>query len=142
MKRADSNANRTKLPVLAGDRPVTLGDCRGGARPCALLGCRFNLLLDVDKRGNISINTQTGWVQLPADMTDSEFSRTVDRALEKIAASTKRVPSCAIDEIEVNGEMTLESVADVYGLSRERIRQIENKASERAQLHVTARGMQ
>ena len=37
-------------------RPRTVGDCRGGPRPCPFVSCRFNLLMDVDDRGNITLN--------------------------------------------------------------------------------------
>lgn len=49
------------LPVLRDqldplDRPVTVGDCRGGVRPCPWVSCRFNLLIDVLDDGSIVIN--------------------------------------------------------------------------------------
>ena len=50
-----------KLPVVQ-DRdifakPRTVGDCRGGIRPCPRFGCEFNLLLDVLEDGSIVLNT-------------------------------------------------------------------------------------
>lgn len=47
-----------RLPVLRDplERPVTVGDCRGGYRPCPYVSCRHNLLLDVLEDGSLVIN--------------------------------------------------------------------------------------
>lgn len=47
------------LPVIQPDpmqRPLTVGDCRGGPRPCAYLSCKFNLLLDTLEDGSLVLN--------------------------------------------------------------------------------------
>ena len=46
------------LPVVRDplERPKTLGDCRGGVRPCPWLSCRFNLLTDVLEDGTLVLN--------------------------------------------------------------------------------------
>lgn len=44
------------LPMAPLVRPVTVGDCRDGPRPCPWLSCRHNLLLDVLEDGAIVLN--------------------------------------------------------------------------------------
>jgi hypothetical protein len=51
-----------RLPVIERDpleRPATVGDCRGGVRPCPWLSCRFNLLVDVLEDGNLVLNARS-----------------------------------------------------------------------------------
>lgn len=46
------------LPVLRDPltRPVTVGDCREGVRPCPFLSCRFNMLIDTLEDGTLVLN--------------------------------------------------------------------------------------
>jgi len=45
------------LPVIQDlQRPQTVGDCRGGPRPCGYVSCRYNLLLDCLDNGDLVIN--------------------------------------------------------------------------------------
>lgn len=99
-----------RLKVVAPDhlptRPITRADClEGGSnamRPCPWVSCRHHLGLDVaDKTGTVKRNGEVGaW--------DSE-------------------ESCALDVAE-RGPETLEEVGRVMGLTRERVRQIEELA--------------
>lgn len=49
-----------RLPVVPArdplERPRTVGDCRGGPRPCPWISCRFSLLVDVLEDGSLVIN--------------------------------------------------------------------------------------
>lgn len=47
-----------RLPVVRDplERPKTVGDCRGGIRPCPWLSCRFNLLVDTLEDGSLVLN--------------------------------------------------------------------------------------
>jgi hypothetical protein len=99
---------RAELQALGADepywRPKTRGDCAGVPRPCPYVACSKNLYLDVSETGSIILNfphLEPG--QMPADR------------------------SCAIDLAE-RGPMTLEEIAVVTNLTRERIRQVELKA--------------
>jgi hypothetical protein len=129
-------AGRSELQALGGDepyvRPRTRGDCRwcpvcqlvrDGApqgvplscghqiaevifrsRPCVFAACKFSLYLDVSETGSIILNfphLEPG--QMPVDR------------------------SCSLD-LSDRGPMTLEEVAVVTNLTRERIRQVELKA--------------
>lgn len=92
-------------------RPLTRGECVHGVRPCPWVGCRFNLFLDVNpKNGSIKLNHPG----LEPDEIDPERS-------------------CALDVAEKDG-LILECVAEAMGgMTRERVRQIEDKALERLQ---------
>jgi hypothetical protein len=49
-------------------------------------------------------------------------------------------PSCVLDEAE-RGPQTLEHIADVLGVTRERVRQIEAKALTKAWAYAEALGL-
>lgn len=99
---------RAELQAIGADgpywRPKTRGDCSRVQRPCPYVACSKNLYLDVSETGSIILNfphLQPG--QMPAER------------------------SCALDLAE-KGPMTLEEIAVVTNLTRERIRQVELKA--------------
>lgn len=99
---------RAELQALGADepydRPKTRADCARVPRPCPYVACKYSLYLDVSETGSIILNfphLEPG--QMPADR------------------------SCALDLAE-RGAMTLEDIAVVTNLTRERIRQIELKA--------------
>jgi hypothetical protein len=106
--QADLAAARVELRVLGADqpydRPKTRGDCASVPRPCPFVACSMNLYLDTSEMGSIILNfphLEPG--QMPAEQ------------------------SCALDLAD-QGNMTLEEIAVVTNLTRERIRQIELKA--------------
>lgn len=112
--QVELRAGRAELRVLGADqpyeRPKTRGDCERVPRPCPYVACAHSLYLDVSDTGSIILNfphLEPG--QMPADQ------------------------SCALDLAE-RGEMTLEEIAAVTNLTRERIRQIELKALTRRAL--------
>lgn len=92
--------------------PRTRGDCLPGgsneSRPCPWTRCRHHNAVD--------INPHTG-------------------AVTEIADPTEMTVSCSLDGADREPEMTLEQVGQVFGVSRERIRQIESKG-----LHRVGRG--
>jgi hypothetical protein len=101
-------AGRAELQAIGADepywRPKTRGDCAQVPRPCPYVACSKNLYLDVSETGSIILNfphLEPG--QMPAER------------------------SCALDLAE-RGAMTLEDIAVVTNLTRERIRQVELKA--------------
>ena len=89
--------------------PKTRGDCIDGPRPCPHHRCRHNLVADTLKDGTVRFH----WS--PAD--------------EPWRAS------CALDEAS-NGPMVAEAVADAMGISRERVRQLEESALRRLKRRV------
>jgi hypothetical protein len=106
--KADLAAGRDELQALGADepydRPTTRADCARVPRPCPYVGCKYSLYLDVTETGSMIFNfphLEPG--QMPAKQ------------------------SCALDLAE-RGAMTLEDIAVVTNLTRERIRQIELKA--------------
>jgi len=87
-------------------RPKCRAECAEVPRPCPYVSCRYNLYLDVTEIGTLKMN----WPDAdPDEMTES----------------------CALDVAD-NGGITLETVAALVGMTRERIRQIEAAAVERA----------
>lgn len=87
-------------PVDDVSRPRTRAECRGEARPCPWVACKFHLYLDVNpETGSIKINFPD---LEPWDMKDT----------------------CSLDVAE-RGGITLEEVGEILNLTRERIRQVE-----------------
>ncbi len=86
------------LPII---RPRTRGDCYAGPRPCPWVSCRHHLYLDV--RGSRVTESFPG--REPWELEES----------------------CSLDLAD-RGERTLDGVAQVFGLSRERVRQVEERA--------------
>jgi hypothetical protein len=107
----------TKLELAAGqaelkeigadgpyERPKTRGDCAQVPRPCPFIACKYSLYLDVSETGSIILN----FPHLdPGEMPPEQ--------------------SCALDLAD-KGPMTLEDIAVVTNLTRERIRQVELRA--------------
>ena len=81
-------------------RPQRRGDCENGPRPCPFVSCKWNLYLDVNSHGGIKFNFP--------------------------GVELEDLPqTCALDVADRGGE-TLEEVGRTFGVTRERIRQIEN----------------
>lgn len=109
--RLELATGREELKALGADapyeRPRTRGDCAQVPRPCPYVACKYSLYLDVSPTGSIILNfphLEPG--QMPAER------------------------SCALDLAD-RGPMTLEYIAVVTNLTRERIRQVELKALTR-----------
>lgn len=106
-------------PSDAPPRPMRRADCIEGERPCPWVSCRHHLALDVTSNGNLAIY---------APATDGELD------LEAMPET------CALD-VAGRGEQTLEEVAELFGLTRERIRQIADVALARfKRRHTFLRG--
>jgi len=103
------------------EHPRTRGECQGGPRPCPLVGCFYNNYLELrhqfDRRG--SLTPPTIKILHP------------DRLPEDVPPED----SCVLDIADA-GPQTLERVARVYGLTRERVRQIEAPAIRKIQRKV------
>ena len=81
------------------------GESIGHCRPCAFVGCRHNVYLDVRRSGeSLQINTDAE----PWDVDPEQ--------------------SCALDLVEAWGPMKLKDIGQVLNVTRERTRQIEEKA--------------
>lgn len=137
-------AARNRLPVV--DVPRTVGDCRGTARPCHRVQCKFNLLLDIKANGAIAFNARfdgakegmTRWINRSPE-NDERFAREMEASVEAwFADPDNPPPSCLIDEVEVlrrvgrqrpgSDETILEHIAERMFLTGEGCRQTEVKA--------------
>ncbi len=102
--RAEWRGEIASARHLLAQRPKTRAECAEVVRPCVHVSCRYNLFLDS--------SAQTGTVTFlrpnlePGDMDPTG--------------------SCALDVAE-QGEHTLEEVSQIFGVSRERVRQLEEK---------------
>lgn len=91
--------------------PRLRGECLRGPRPCPLVGCLYNNYLEVRRNpGEAPRIKILHPSRLPEDMPPRE--------------------SCSLDMAD-SGPHTLKEVADVLGLTRERIRQIEVRALQK-----------
>jgi len=101
------------LPPGATPRPKTRADCVDGPRPCPWVSCRHHLAIDVLASGSFQVNFPSRL----ADLADT----------------------CALD-IADRGAATLEEIALLVNLTRERVRQIEIRAMARYRLKILQAG--
>ena len=123
--RTESRTSKRTLAVLSAlypfpegvERPRTRGECEGGERPCPFVSCRYHLYLDpsTEKDDSIKLNFP-------------------DLEVEQLEHS------CALDVADRDGS-TLEYVADLLNVTRERIRQIELHALEKVERRGARIGM-
>ena len=115
-RRVRERMKQLQLPGLNDDAPVepppywrpkTRGDCVNGPRPCPFVACRYNLMADISPAGSL---------KLPFG--------------DSVEAFTEVTHTCALDAAEAGG-MTLEQVAVLTNLTRERVRQVERMAASR-----------
>jgi hypothetical protein len=100
LTREELRVGALLYPPVDVPRPQTRGECRGDARPCPWVACKFHLYLDV--------NPETGSIKLNfPDLEPWELPHT-----------------CSLDVAE-RGGITLEEVGEIMNLTRERIRQVE-----------------
>ena len=97
---------RLVAPEPTPPRPRTRADCIDGPRPCPWVACRHHLNLEVNPTGGL-------------------------RQLEAAPWTSEANPSCSLDLVDAHGTLTLEQVASILGLTRERVRQVEMKAFAR-----------
>lgn len=117
---AASNDEQEQLP----ERPRVRSECAPGApgalRPCPWVSCRFHTALNVSARGIIQSRAGVQWA-----LNGKEDKS--DAIADEVVSS--HLPTCALDVIdELEGGATLQEVADVLSCSRERVRQVEERA--------------
>jgi len=97
-------------------RPTTRGACEGGARPCVLVGCRYNTYLEPPApHSGGAIRLNHGNVE-PGNRPPAD-SCALDVAVEQHDT-----------RLEAHGGASLERVGQVLGVVRERVRQVEEAA--------------
>lgn len=96
--------------------PLNRGECENSVRPCPYISCIYHLYLDVSPKGGSII-------QNFPDLEPHQLKET-----------------CALDVVYKNPTgLTLEEVGDLFGLTRERIRQVERVAIIKFQSVFTKR---
>lgn len=117
-------ARRIDLPVHNEPRPLTRADCIDGPRPCPWVGCKYHLLIDVKDKGGMVVNFDGGLRTISTRRAiDEEW---MDSAVDRLETMKH---TCALDVADL-GEHTLEEVGELYGLTRERIRQMVDVSLE------------
>jgi len=102
--------HRADLPPLPPrELPLTRAECEDGIRPCPFVSCHHHLYLDV--------NPETGSIKLNFPHLEPWEMR----------------ESCALDVAERAG-ITLEEVGAIVNLTRERVRQVEVRATTKLRL--------
>ena len=103
-------ASDADVEIAGHERPRTRGDCEPGGcneqRPCPWVSCKFHLYLDV--------NPVTGALKL-------NFPHLEVGELEH---------TCVLDAAD-EGDRTLSEVGELINLTRERVRQVEEKLARR-----------
>lgn len=109
-------------PKKRGCTPTPFGqrsECEGGARPCLRLGCRYHLAAEwqLAARGGYLL------------VENKPVAKRLRKFLKDLEANLPACipPTCALD-VEPGEEQTLEVVGEQFGLTRERIRQLEARA--------------
>jgi hypothetical protein len=97
-------------------RPRTVGECRGGIRPCPFVSCRFNLLVDALPDGSLSVRDDNGRTRIPRRASETECERSIDRAVDSWFDAENPPVSCALDV--AREERTLEETGNALGMTR------------------------
>lgn len=104
-------------------RPRTRGECLDGERPCPWVGCRWHLALDVGERAG-TLHSYTRHSLPIRGTTAEDFEWWSDVLVARVEHASE---TCALDVAD-SGGVTLQRVATLLGVTRERVRQIEAKA--------------
>lgn len=104
----------TRLPVIqpaTQQRPTSREQCRGGIRPCPFVGCADHLITNY-------VMGKLRFEGLGRDATDDEV---VERLMEM-------PETCLRDVLERGESLNLESIGEILGVTRERVRQVQASA--------------
>lgn len=102
-------------------RPERRADCAGGPRPCPWVSCAHHLL----PARLMRIRTTAG------ERTQTSVVAGADMSVDDAVAWLESMPySCALDVADA-GVGTLEQIAEVFGVTRERVRKLESAALEK-----------
>lgn len=133
-------------------------DCLDKPRPCPWVGCKHHLLLDVNEEtGTITLNVGRVMVPSATRRRKTTLVRRVNVVSEKnkspgaVGVQNKKLDhatsklfeefesivggsgrmTCVLDCVEGETSHTLEQVGDLFGVTRERIRQIESRGRKK-----------
>jgi len=116
-----------RLPVVA-ERPLVRADCELGGplyiRPCPWVGCRHHAIgISATSRDLTLANGRDEPVAIPHRANERDVAAFIEKAATMIAE--QQIESCTLDHAQRERGGTLENVAIVLGVTRERVRQIE-----------------
>lgn len=113
--------------------PKTRGDCEGVDLPCNFLSCRHNLVISAVGTGR-DAGARVSGLRRMIDMDNPELMEAIR---DRLNAGN---PTCALDVAEEDGQ-TLEQIGNIMGLTRERVRQIEEEALDKLRQKLTEAGV-
>ena len=124
-------------------RPRTRGDCVSGPRPCPWVGCKYHLALDLLTDGGLAspllrhvvCNVRGYWTMAaPRHAHRRATGQQIERWEDELVDRLDSLPyTCALDVAGDLGGVRLQDIADILGVTRERIRQIESVALRKLQ---------
>ncbi|MBI5482454.1 MAG: DNA-binding protein [Deltaproteobacteria bacterium] len=109
LTKEEIRIGREVFPPMPYCRPLSRAECEDGPRPCPYVSCKHHLYLDV--------NPETGSIKLNFPHLEP----------------WEMVESCSLDVAE-RGGITLEEVGTIVNLTRERVRQVEVRATTKLRL--------
>lgn len=106
-------------------------ECKDGPRPCCRVSCKYHLLLDIGAGG--SINAGYGHT-LRAKATPEQVDAWAEEQSERLISMPE---TCALDIADEGGGIDNQAIADALGISREAVRQIIDKATDKIKVKIT-----
>ena len=92
------------------ERPKMRGECVGGQRPCPWISCRYHML----------------WFYITEKAKGEAGRKLFKHSNDEIAEFAISLPvTCTLDVTD-RGEATLEVIGAIFGITRERIRQLQD----------------
>lgn len=110
-------------------RPEKRGACMNGLRPCPWIGCRYHLIWETAEAAQMW-GRYPGW-SLPLGRSQARVWGKERWGDERIVDYLMHMPETCVLDVADEGGVTLETVAQIMGITKERVRQIEGGDSGR-----------
>ena len=128
--------SQAKMKAWGAKRPTNyFRDCIERPRPCPWVGCKYHLLVDVTSNGALSVNAgpRSTRGSVPGVRSRSPTKKSAEELVTQALYDSLKEgwpPTCALDVAEQARTATLEEIAQILNVSRERIRQLQAYALE------------